>query len=247
MFDINIVIATFNSAETLQRCLESVRAIAQNQHCNVILIDGGSTDNTLNIANRYRDIITVIESAPDDGVYDAWNKGLRYIRGPWVLFLGSDDYLLPTRFLDYMRFANGYRDVDFISCRVTYVDKHNNPLRVVGSPWDWERFQRYMVALHPGSLTSSRYLERVGGFDSGLQVCGDYDLLLRGGPHLKTAHWPDSPVCMQVGGLSDGILAIREQFIVKLRAGYRRRDLCAMDFAIGVFKYYFRKYWFRSR
>jgi glycosyltransferase involved in cell wall biosynthesis len=104
MIEFNVVIATYNSAATLERCLESVRAISPAVSCNVVLIDGASTDNTLEIAEKYSDILNIVVSEPDCGIYDAWNKGLTYCTHRWVMFLGSDDYICPTAFLDYVTF-----------------------------------------------------------------------------------------------------------------------------------------------
>jgi glycosyltransferase involved in cell wall biosynthesis len=124
MIEFNVVIATYNSAATLERCLESVRAISPAVLCNVVLIDGASTDNTLEIAEKYSDILNIVVSEPDCGIYDAWNKGLTYCTHRWVMFLGSDDYICPTEFLDYVTFIQRQRDADFVSslcrCRRSY-------------------------------------------------------------------------------------------------------------------------------
>jgi glycosyltransferase involved in cell wall biosynthesis len=162
MIEFNVVIATYNSAATLERCLESVRAISPAVSCNVVLIDGASTDNTLEIAEKYSDILNIVVSEPDCGIYDAWNKGLTYCTHRWVMFLGSDDYICPTAFLDYVTFIQRQRDADFVSCQVRYVDADGRIIRTVGRPWDWRLFRKYMCALHPGSFTSMDYFERVG-------------------------------------------------------------------------------------
>ena len=100
MIDFNIVIATYNSESTLERCLQSIRAIFAEVSCNVILIDGASKDNTLSIAEKFTDIVDIVISEPDSGVYEAWNKGLEYCSHPWIMFLGSDDYICPAAFLE---------------------------------------------------------------------------------------------------------------------------------------------------
>lgn len=247
MSDFNIVIATYNSADTLERCLDSVRAVSTEVSCNVVLVDGASTDNTLAIVGKYGDILNVVVSEPDSGVYDAWNKGLAHCTHPWVMFLGSDDYICPAEFLDYVAFVGRQRDAEFVSCRVRYVDVDGRAIRTVGRPWDWKLFRKYMCALHPGSFTSLDYIGRVGRFDSSLRICGDYEHLLRAGATLKTAHWPHAPICMQVGGLSDGIAVLNETLAVKLKLGHRGRLMSYVDYATSVAKYVVRVYLTNSR
>ncbi len=247
MIDFNIVIATYNSEDTLDRCLESIRAVAAAVSCEVVLIDGASKDNTLGIAEKFADILSVVVSEPDSGVYEAWNKGLAYCTHPWVMFLCSDDYICPAEFLEYLAFMETQEDVDFVSCRVRLVEPSGRLIREVGRPWQWRMFRRYMCTLHPGSFTSFEYIRRVGNFDASLRICGDYDLLLRAGETLTTAFWPKAPVCMQIGGLSDSILGLNEALAIKLRTGHRGRILCLVDYVIAVAKFVVRTYMMRSR
>ena len=247
MVDFNIVIATYNSEATLNPCLESIRAVFAAATCNVVLIDGASTDNTLGIAEEFADILSVVVSEPDSGVYEAWNKGLAYCSHPWVMFLGSDDYICPTEFMEYLAFVKNQCGADFVSCKVRYVDIDGRTIRVAGRPWDWRTFKKYMCAIHPGSFTSLEYIRRVGEFDESLKICGDYELLLRAGGTLKAAHWPSAPICMQVGGLSDGVQALNETLAVKLKLGYRGRLMSILDYAIHVAKYLVRAHLTKSR
>jgi glycosyltransferase involved in cell wall biosynthesis len=247
MIDFDIVIATFNSAETLRRCLESVREICDAVSPNIVVVDGASTDKTLEIAGEFEDIISVVVSEPDSGIYDAWNKGLTHCKNSWVLFLGSDDYLCPEEFKEYVSFVELQDDADYISCCVRLVNPDGSVIREVGRPWNWTDFRKYMCALHPGSFTSADYIRRTGGFDDSLRICGDYELLLRAGPSLKTAHWSKSVICMQVGGVSDGISVLNETLKIKLRLGHRGRIMSIVDYSTSLAKYLVRSYILGSR
>jgi hypothetical protein len=121
------------------------------------------------------------------------------------MFLGSDDYICPTEFLEYVTFVQRQSDADFVSCQVRYVDA------------------------------------------DGRKICGDYEHLLRAGATLKTAHWSNAPICMQVGGLSDGIAVLNETLSVKLKSGCRGRLMSYMDYATSVAKYAVRGYLTNSR
>jgi glycosyltransferase involved in cell wall biosynthesis len=94
----SIIVPTFNVAATLHACLESII----HQTCSdfeLVLVDGGSTDATLDIANSFAPNLgarLVIHSGPDEGVYDAMNRGVAMATGAWSLFLGADDTLYQT-------------------------------------------------------------------------------------------------------------------------------------------------------
>lgn len=91
---ISIVIATFNAADTLQQCLDSVYS-QTHQNNEIIVIDGASTDRTVDILKSNSERIYYWRSEKDNGIYYAMNKALDYITGDWIIFLGADDELLP--------------------------------------------------------------------------------------------------------------------------------------------------------
>jgi len=90
---VSIIIVTFNAAKTLQACLDSIYQ-QRYLHIEIVIIDGKSTDDTVKILEANTDKISFWKSEPDDGIYDAINKGLNHITGEWVYFLGADDVLL---------------------------------------------------------------------------------------------------------------------------------------------------------
>jgi len=91
---ISVVIATYNAAPYLQICLNSIYA-QENKNLHIVIIDGGSTDHTIDILKKNSSKIKFWISEKDEGIYDALNKGLAHVSTPWVYFLGADDYLLP--------------------------------------------------------------------------------------------------------------------------------------------------------
>lgn len=94
-FKVTIIIVTYNAGKFIEECIQSIvnRQIASLQ---LIIMDGGSTDDTLQILASFREHIDVLVSEKDKGIYDAMNKALPYIKGSWVLFMGADDRLLPS-------------------------------------------------------------------------------------------------------------------------------------------------------
>ncbi|WP_448702190.1 glycosyltransferase family 2 protein [Mucilaginibacter sp. AW1-3] len=89
---VSIIIVTYNAAAFLQNCLDS---IYQQKYPNIetVILDGGSTDGTIDILKANDDKVTFWKSEKDDGIYDAMNKALDHITGEWVYFLGADDVL----------------------------------------------------------------------------------------------------------------------------------------------------------
>ncbi|WP_317169476.1 glycosyltransferase [Mucilaginibacter humi] len=91
---ISIIIVTYNAAGTLQVCLDSIYK-QQYPSLKIIIIDGNSTDGTVDIIKANINKIHYWQSEPDAGVYDAMNKAVKHLTGDWVYFIGADDELLP--------------------------------------------------------------------------------------------------------------------------------------------------------
>ena len=70
--------------------------VQKTSDCELIIIDGDSSDSTLEIIKSFGDEIDVLISEPDNGIYDAWNKGINVSQGKWIMFLGADDQLFPN-------------------------------------------------------------------------------------------------------------------------------------------------------
>jgi glycosyltransferase involved in cell wall biosynthesis len=91
---ISIIIATYNAGENLAACLSSIAALNMSG-VEILVIDGGSTDQTISILETSTLNGLFWQTEPDNGIYEALNKGIRAARGRWFYFLGSDDLLLP--------------------------------------------------------------------------------------------------------------------------------------------------------
>lgn len=112
MTDITVITSTLNSSQWLQRCIDSVLCQTHTslQH---VLVDGGSTDGTIDILQSQIDPRVDVLLGRDSGVYEAWNKGIRAATGDWILFLGSDDFVLEPdvfeRVMETLRAQSGER------------------------------------------------------------------------------------------------------------------------------------------
>ena len=120
---ISIITSTLNSEKYLERCINSVKnqSIEQYEH---IIVDGLSTDNTLEIIKNNKHNKLVVLTEKRKGIYPAWNKGVDHSKGKWILFLGSDDYLLHEDVLKmlYRDIRLSHNEPAFISCGIVKGD-----------------------------------------------------------------------------------------------------------------------------
>ncbi|HTF20479.1 MAG TPA: glycosyltransferase family 2 protein [Chryseolinea sp.] len=241
MIKVSIVMATYNAAKYLSTALDSIIS-QQYPAVDIVIIDGKSKDNTVEIIKKYESHIGFWISEPDKGIYDAWNKGVKNAKGDWIMFLGSDDYLLPGALRAYSDFISQLdRDVEFVSSKVQLTDINLVPYRVAGWHWEWPRFQHVNTIAHPGSLHSRHLFERFGYFNVDYKIVGDYEFLLRGRSNLKAAFMDKLTVMFREGGVSDGYGAIRESFKASIRTG--KAPVATMLWHAGVanLKYFVRK------
>lgn len=207
---ISIIIATYNAATTLQSCLDSIRG-QKSEDVELIIADGLSTDQTMQIVDQNKDVIDIALSEKDSGIYDAWNKGITHSSGQWIMFIGADDKLSDMAIADYLNFIeHADADLDYISAQLLYLDMKGNTIRTIGEAWRWSKFKRKMNVAHVTSLHNRTLFEEVGLFDTNYKICADYELLLRKKEKLRAAFLPKTVASMTVGGVSFTTQAIEE-------------------------------------
>jgi glycosyltransferase involved in cell wall biosynthesis len=218
----SIITATFNAESCLGTLIASVKA-QKSENVEFIIVDGGSSDNTLKIIEANKEFIDCWKSEPDDGIYDAWNKGLDLATGDWIMFLGADDELMPEALSLYENFLliPGMSSNDIISSKVMMIDKNENNVRTKGWEWSWPSFLDEMTIAHPGALHSKYFFKKYGVFDTNYKITGDYELLLRPQKSLKAAFMNETTVRMAEGGTSDSIAAMYEHRNATVKTGGR--------------------------
>ncbi|GAB3747500.1 glycosyltransferase family 2 protein [Spirosoma pomorum] len=216
----SVIIATYNADKTLEKSINSV-LIQKKQVClELIIIDGGSTDKTLDIIKKYQLEIDYWISEYDKGIYDAWNKGINASKGQWILFVGADDFLLPDALFSYYSFLkNSDKSIDYISSKALIVSEEGKGLWVNGDRWEWPKFLRKMMVAHPGSLHSKNIYIKYGLYNLHYKVVGDYELLLRAGNNLKAEYLNRITIEMTEGGASDSLNAVIEHFYASTKTG----------------------------
>lgn len=179
---ISIVTPSLNQGRFLQSCIDSIRS--QNwPNVEHFVIDGGSTDNTMDVIHRNSDWLTGYISEPDQGAADAINKGLRRCTGDIIAWLNADDFYLPGAFIEvvtaYQRdpdasfwFGNGIRADE--EGRGTAIFNKNKVI------FNLEALVRGLdYILQPSTFMNPRLLKDAGGLDSSLKWSFDWDLWIR--------------------------------------------------------------------
>jgi len=224
MHDVKISIITVvrNSVRTIEQTMLS---ILSQTYRNVehIVVDGGSTDGTLKILDRYRDQISEIFSGPDLGIYDAMNKGLRLASGDVVGFLNADDVYAHEGVLKQVVDVMADARVDACYADLVYVDK-DDPNKVVrywkSQPYEDGLFLKGWMPAHPTFFVRRDVYREQGGFDLSYRRQADFELAMRlflkGG--IRTVYIPQVLVLMRSGGASSSLIHILQGNIEAYRA-----------------------------
>jgi glycosyltransferase involved in cell wall biosynthesis len=179
---ITIIVSVRNAVATLEHCLESILGQTYTAH-QLIVIDGGSTDGSVEILERWSGRISYWISESDHGIYHAWNKGLAKAKGDWICFLGADDYFWEPLVLERMApvLARAHPTARVVYGQVALVNTDSQRVIHMGRPWDEIRslFPQIMCLPHTALMHHRMLFERHGHFDESFRICGDYELLLR--------------------------------------------------------------------
>lgn len=209
---ISIVTVCFNSAATIG---DTLRSVATQRHPDIehIVIDGASTDATLDVVRREGGHVARVVSEPDRGIYDAMNKGLRLATGEYIGFLNADDLLADRDALTRLAVTAQSKGADAVFSDLEYVrpDDVSSVVRYWAcGEFSRRRLQQGWMPPHPTFYVRRSLLAEIGEFDTGLRIAADYDFILRtlGRADITTAHVPGVMVRMRTGGVSNRSLAM---------------------------------------
>lgn len=181
---ISIIIVVFNGERFIQNAIESVLSQGYS-NIELILIDGKSTDRTMNIVQKYEEQISVMVSETDLGIYDAMNKGIKLSRGDWLYFLGSDDTLYSKNTIASV-FGNESKIEDYID--IIFGNVVDEEGKLIRSSLNWKTLLHntlhHQSAFYRSSLFKHFY------YRTDLRIISDYELNLisyiSGNKHLST-------------------------------------------------------------
>lgn len=242
MNKITVIIAAYNALNKLSVAINSV--LGQNDpSVQLLVVDGGSTDGTVQFLESIAHHQLFWISEPDTGIYEAWNKGLSFAAGQWIVFLGADDYFLPDSFRQIRNYISSHDLCDFISFKALLVPTDGGVPRVIGHPWRWSEFRRHMNINHVGAFHHANLFKDYGQFNPLLKICGDYEFLLRPRHLLRSGFIDNVLVEVGDGGVSKATSrGIFEVLSIKLNAHSVRKLTAYYDFLEALCKWYLRKY-----
>lgn len=219
---ITIITSTYNAGRYLLILITSIREQAY-KNIEWIVMDGNSTDETVEILRGNSDLIDYWSSAADTGIYNAWNKALSHATGEWICFLGADDYLWSKDALaDMVAVLRTLpRETHIAYGQVMLLGLDDAPLYAVGAPYQLKPGESVDVMglpPHPGLMHRRAVFDERGGFDESFRIAGDAELLMR---ELQRA-----PACFIPGviiaGMRQGGISSKPSNILKSLQELRR-------------------------
>ncbi len=231
---ISVITVCLNAAEFIEQCMQSV--LEQDfDDFEYVVIDGGSTDGSVDMIQKYQDRLAYWHSRPDRGLAHAFNLGVRHSSGKWLLFLNSDDFLVSPSVLSEMaEKLKHHPEADVVFGQVEVVSREVRPVHVggpYGKAFQWKRFLRRDTIPHQSAFTNRSYFSRVGLFDEAFRIAVDYEHFLRGGAKLR-AVCVSCLVCkMREGGMGKKYIhqSLREWKEAQIRSGGRNRFTASME------------------
>ena len=231
MLKVSIITVVYNSENTVRDTLESV--LRQDYpYIEYIVIDGNSSDRSLQIINEYKDRISMIVSEADKGIYDAMNKGIKMATGDVVGLLNSDDLFASDNVISRVAetFASN-PDVDGVHGDLYYVKAHdvNSIVRYWhSSEYRYGAFMHGWHPAHPTLYVRRGVYEKYGAFDLRFPLSADFELMLRFFEccQIRTMYINMVMVRMRMGGATSRNLSAILQGIRQCKRAFRANGLC---------------------
>lgn len=219
---ISIVTAVYNNLATIATSIDSTLNQTY-KNIELVVIDGGSTDGTLELLKSYGKKIHTLISEPDKGIYDALNKGVKYATGDIIGFMHSDDLFQDKDTLKRVAKAFETKKIDSVYGDLVYVNKEDTDQIVrywKSGDYCRKKLARGWMPPHPTFYMKRSCYEKFGGFTLDYKIAADYDSMLRYlGRHNVTTHYiPEVLVRMRVGGASNRSL---KNIMLKTKEDYR--------------------------
>ena len=245
---ISIVTTTFNSGATVAETFDSVLAQTYKD-IDYIVVDGASTDNTLDIIKRYEPLFGGRMrwiSGKDTGVYDAMNKGLAMAVGDVIGFLNSDDFFTSKDCLQVVNDNLSADDLDAIYGNIHYVN--SDDLKTTVRYYSSKRFRPGMMRMgfmpaHPSFYCKRSVYDKYGYFDTSYKIASDFELLLRFifVHKIRTKYIVKDFVTMRTGGLSTSGYSSHKQIMKDHRKALKANKVYSNYFILSL-RYIYKSY-----
>ena len=206
---VTIITVVFNNAATISDAIDSVLNQTYKD-IEYIIIDGKSTDGTLETINNYGKQITKVVSEEDSGIYDAMNKGLSIASGEIIGFINADDMLHNNQCIE--KIVNKFnREIDAVYGDKIYVDR-NDATKLLrywkAGNFNKQKYKYGWMTPHLSTYFKKRIYDEFGVFDRRFKIAADYELMLRFlyKNNIKVRYIPEVIATMRAGGVSNSSL-----------------------------------------
>lgn len=242
----SVITVTLNNLEGLRKTRQSLIDQNDTNH-EWVVIDGGSTDGTIDYLEQ--DYIHFI-SEPDNGIYDAMNKGIEQAKGKYIIFMNAGDCFANKSVLGHLQKSAEAGNADFI---------YGDSLEITGNVAEIKKSRHY-TKIKQGMFTHHQAMiyktEKLVGlrYDTSYKISADYDFTLRFLKNCERVSYLPEPLCLfQSGGISQQqvLLGRQEQYIIRKKAGiapfYNMVIFVAQSAVYALRKLCPKLYWFLKR
>jgi glycosyltransferase involved in cell wall biosynthesis len=232
---VSIITPAYNCASTIGRCIMSIyeQTYKDIEH---IVIDGSSTDSTVEIINTYSNGRSKVISEPDDGIYDAMNKGIMMANGNLIGTLNADDYFSDRNVVE--KIVNSFKLKEDIQCvygNLVFINKQNKIVR----KWQSRKYERGLFSkswtpAHPTFYCRKEIYSEHGMYKSNYKIAADVEFMLRvlEIKKIRSYFMDETMVCMLTGGRSNQGLRSTVIITKEVKRAFRENGL-----KLNLFKY----------
>ena len=235
---VSIITISFNAKATIEKTLQSV-ANQSYENIEHIIIDGNSNDNTIDICKSYS-YISKILSEPDNGVYDAFNKGIKLATGDVIGFLNADDTFNNENSIQDIVDAFSNNETDIVYGNLDYINKESKVIRNwISRPYEKGLMKKAWMPAHPSFYCKKEVYNRLGTYNDSFKVAGDFELCLR---FLEINQVPSfylnkKLVKMLVGGISNSGFNSKLTILKEELRAFKINNISVNPFLFFLYKF----------
>jgi glycosyltransferase involved in cell wall biosynthesis len=253
---ITVITVVLNSEKTLE---ETIKSVISQTYPNVeyIIIDGGSTDGTLDIIKKYEDYIDYWVSELDEGIYDAMNKGIKVALGFYYVFLGSDDKIVKDwleKGIHYINTLIKFEDTIYLYGNIVFITKWGKIRYKYLQLKDLSDLKKEFSIPHSGSIISSKLFRFNSLYDKKYKIVGDYAWVLSVVQKIRPVYIDCYQIEMMLGGKSNNprsmlvilkeIKMLEKDFSIKINRKFKIKKIIGYIAAVvGIFEKVQFLYW----
>ena len=242
---LSIITIVYNGEKYLE---ETIQSVINQTYDNIeyIIIDGGSTDSTLDIIKRYEEKIDYWVSERDKGIANAFNKGIYLSQGEWIQCLNADDALFDYSVIEMMIANVSHKsNIDFLYGDYRILSNINNDVLIQGSViFEAKKLIYGHLLPHPALLTCKNYFLKYGIFDESFDIAMDYEWMLRGISEEKVLHIFKNVTNIRDGGIST---TNQKKTIGEILRAIDKNNLCSNSICrMKIYFYFYSRFYMKN-